>query len=95
MPVLPLVGSMITVSATAVGPFFPPGTIAMPTFESTMPTGIAWIVSCVVIGAAMTLVALIIIGREIAMLGGEVSKFVSPSVNQRLRSRTREAPESE
>ena len=33
--------------------------------------------------------------REIAMLGGEVSKFVSPSVNQRLRSRMREAPESE
>jgi pantetheine-phosphate adenylyltransferase len=29
--------------------------------------------------------------REIAMLGGEVSKFVSPSVNQRLRERTREA----
>ncbi len=33
--------------------------------------------------------------REIAMLGGEVSKFVSPSVNQRLRARTREAPEGE
>ncbi len=30
--------------------------------------------------------------REIAMLGGEVSKFVSPSVNQRLQERTREAP---
>src|SRR5574337_110300 len=29
--------------------------------------------------------------REIAMLGGEVSQFVSPSVNQRLRERTREA----
>ena len=29
--------------------------------------------------------------REIALLGGEVSKFVSPSVNQRLRERTREA----
>ena len=53
-----LAGSMITVSATAVGPFFPPGTITMPTFESTMPTGLAWIVSCIVIGAAMTLVAL-------------------------------------
>lgn len=53
-----LAGSMITVSATAVGPLFPPGTIAMPTFESTLPTGIAWIVSCVVIGGAMTLVAL-------------------------------------
>jgi len=32
--------------------------------------------------------------REIAMLGGEVSKFVSPSVNQRLRERTRDVPES-
>ena len=29
--------------------------------------------------------------REIAMLGGEVSQFVSPSVNQRLRERTRDA----
>ena len=29
--------------------------------------------------------------REIALLGGEVSKFVSPSVNQRLQARTREA----
>jgi pantetheine-phosphate adenylyltransferase len=27
--------------------------------------------------------------REIALLGGEVSKFVSPSVNQRLQVRTR------
>jgi NCS1 family nucleobase:cation symporter-1 len=53
-----LAGSMITVSATAVGPLFPPGTIEMPTFESTLPTGIAWILSCVVIGSAMTLVAL-------------------------------------
>ena len=33
--------------------------------------------------------------REIAMLGGEVSKFVSPSVNQRLQERMREAPKSE
>jgi NCS1 family nucleobase:cation symporter-1 len=53
-----LAGSMITVSATAVGPLFPPGAIEMPTFESTLPTGIAWILSCVVIGSAMTLVAL-------------------------------------
>ena len=53
-----LAGSMITVSATAVGPFFPAGTITMPTFESTLPTGPAWIVSCVVIGVLMTLVAL-------------------------------------
>ena len=53
-----LAGSMITVSATAVGPLFPAGTIEMPTFDSTLPTGPAWIVSCIVIGAAMTLVAL-------------------------------------
>ena len=29
--------------------------------------------------------------REIALLGGEVSNFVSPSVNERLQVRTREA----
>ena len=33
--------------------------------------------------------------REIAVLGGEVSKFVSPSVNQRLQARTREASKSD
>jgi pantetheine-phosphate adenylyltransferase len=33
--------------------------------------------------------------REIAMLGGEVSKFVSPSVNGRLQARTRETTRSE
>ena len=33
--------------------------------------------------------------REIAMLGGEVSKFVSPSVNLRLQERMREVPKSE
>ena len=53
-----LAGSMITVSATAVGPFLPAGTIEMPTFQSTLPTGPAWVVSSVAIGAAMTLVAL-------------------------------------
>ena len=51
-----LAGSMITVSATAVGPFFP--SMAMPTFATTMPTGPGWIIACVVIGAVMTLVAL-------------------------------------
>jgi nucleobase:cation symporter-1, NCS1 family len=51
-----LAGSMITVSATAVGPFFP--SMAMPTFQSTMPTGPGWIAACVVIGLAMTLVAM-------------------------------------
>jgi pantetheine-phosphate adenylyltransferase len=29
--------------------------------------------------------------REIAMLGGDVSKFVSPSVNQRLQRRVKQA----
>ena len=33
--------------------------------------------------------------REIAMLGGEVSKFVSPSVNLRLQERMREVPKGE
>ena len=51
-----LAGSMITVSATAVGPFFP--SMVMPTFESTMPTGPGWILACVVIGLAMTMVAM-------------------------------------
>ncbi len=51
-----LAGAMITVSATAVGPFFP--SMKMPTFDSTMPTGTGWIAACVVIGSAMTLVAM-------------------------------------
>lgn len=51
-----LAGSMVTVSATAVGPFFP--SMTMPTFETTMPTGAGWVVACVMIGAVMTLVAL-------------------------------------
>ncbi len=51
-----LAGAMVTVSATAVGPFFP--SMAMPTFESTMPTGFGWVVTCVAIGAAMTVVAM-------------------------------------
>ena len=51
-----LAGSMITVSATAVAPFFP--SMVMPTFESTMPTGPGWITACVVIGLAMTMVAM-------------------------------------
>lgn len=50
-----LAGSMITVSATAVGPFFP--TMAMPDFSSKLPTGPGWIAACVMIGLAMTLVA--------------------------------------
>lgn len=53
-----LAGAMITVSATAVGQFFPEGTVKMPTFESTMPTGVAWIIACIAIGGAMTVVAM-------------------------------------
>ena len=51
-----LAGAMVTVSATAVGPFFP--SMAMPTFDSMLPTGAGWIVACMAIGGAMTLVAL-------------------------------------
>ena len=51
-----LAGAMITVSATAVGPFFP--SMKMPTFDSTLPTGPGWIGACVIIGTAMTLVAM-------------------------------------
>jgi purine-cytosine permease-like protein len=51
-----LAGAMVTVSATAVGVPFPE--MAMPTFSDTLPTGIAWTVSCLVIGGLMTLVAI-------------------------------------
>jgi nucleobase:cation symporter-1, NCS1 family len=51
-----LAGLMITVSATAVGPFFP--SMNMPTFASTMPTGLGWVVACIAIGSAMTMVAM-------------------------------------
>ncbi|MFO1064985.1 MAG: hypothetical protein U0892_14065 [Pirellulales bacterium] len=51
-----LAGAMITVSATAVGPIVP--IIEMPTFETTMPTGLGWVVTCFIIGAAMTVVAM-------------------------------------
>jgi purine-cytosine permease-like protein len=52
-----LAGAMITVSATAVGPFFP--AMKMPTFTSTLPTGPGWVLACAVIGLAMTLVAML------------------------------------
>lgn len=51
-----LAGAMVTVSATAVGVPFPG--IKMPTFADTMPTGVAWCVAVLVIGAAMTFVAI-------------------------------------
>lgn len=50
-----LAGAMITVSATAVGPFFP--SVRMPTFETLMPTGLGWILICAAIGVAITMVA--------------------------------------
>ena len=51
-----LAGAMVTVSATAVGVPFG-DTIKMPQFTDTMPTGVAWVLACVVIGLAMTVVA--------------------------------------
>ena len=50
-----LAGAMVTVSATAVGVPFP--NVQMPTFSDTLPTGLAWSVVVVAIGAVMTLVA--------------------------------------
>lgn len=52
-----LAGAMVTVSATAVGVPFG-DSITMPTFADKYPTGITWIITCVVIGMAMTFVAL-------------------------------------
>jgi NCS1 family nucleobase:cation symporter-1 len=51
-----LAGAMVTVSATAVGVPFPG--VKMPGFTDMMPTGIAWSAVVVLIGAAMTAVAL-------------------------------------
>ncbi len=51
-----LAGAMITVSATAVGPFFPQ--VKMPAFDTMMPTGLGWIVICAGLGLAITLVAM-------------------------------------
>jgi nucleobase:cation symporter-1, NCS1 family len=51
-----LAGAMVTVSATAVGVPFPE--VRMPSFSDTMPTGIAWSTVVLVIGAAMTVVAM-------------------------------------
>lgn len=52
-----LAGAMVTVSATAVGVPFG-DSIQMPTFADKFPTGFTWIITCVVIGMAMTTVAL-------------------------------------
>lgn len=51
-----LAGAMVTVSATAVGVPFP--NVQMPTFTDTLPTGLAWSVVVILIGAVMTLVAM-------------------------------------
>ncbi len=51
-----LAGAMVTVSATAVGVPFG-DRIAMPSFADMMPTGVAWVLVCFVIGALMTIVA--------------------------------------
>lgn len=50
-----LAGAMVTVSATAVG--VPFENVQMPAFDDTMPTGLAWSVVVILIGAVMTLVA--------------------------------------
>ena len=50
-----LAGAMVTVSATAVGVPFPG--VQMPTFTDTMPTGLAWCVVVVILGAIQTVVA--------------------------------------
>jgi len=50
-----LAGAMVTVSATAVGVPFPD--VQMPGFDDALPTGVAWCVVVVIIGAAMTFVA--------------------------------------
>ena len=51
-----LAGAMVTISATAIGVPFA-DSIRMPSFSDTMPTGVAWCVTCLAIGAAMTFVA--------------------------------------
>ena len=51
-----LAGAMVTVSATAVGVPFPG--VKMPGFTDMLPTGFAWSAIVVLLGAAMTAVAL-------------------------------------
>lgn len=52
-----LAGAMVTVSATAVGVPFE-GRIHMPTFQDLLPTGLAWCVAVILLGAMMTFVAI-------------------------------------
>lgn len=51
-----LAGAMVTVSATAVGVPFG-DSLRLPSFGDRMPTGVVWCLLCVVIGTAMTFVA--------------------------------------
>ncbi len=66
-----LAGAMVTVSATAVGVPFPD--VKMPGFEDMMPTGIAWSVVVIAIGAVMTAVAV----RGYAMVA-RVANYAAP-----------------
>lgn len=50
-----LAGAMVTVSATAVGVPFPG--VRMPAFNDMMPTGVAWCIIVVILGALQTIVA--------------------------------------
>ena len=50
-----LAGAMVTVSATAVGVPFP--SVRMPGIADTMPTGVAWCIVVVILGALQTFVA--------------------------------------
>lgn len=51
-----LAGAMVTVSATAVGVPFG-DRLTLPSFSDTLPTGIVWCLICLMIGSAMTFVA--------------------------------------
>ena len=51
-----LAGAMVTVSATAIGVPFPG--IKMPAFTDMLPTGVAWCVAVLILGAMMTFVAI-------------------------------------
>jgi NCS1 family nucleobase:cation symporter-1 len=66
-----LAGAMVTVSATAVG--VPFAGVQMPTFSDTMPTGFAWSAVVIIIGAAMTVVAM----RGYAFVA-KVANFAAP-----------------
>lgn len=66
-----LAGAMVTVSATAVGVPFPG--VRMPTFSDRLPTGFAWCVVVVALGALQTFVAV----RGYAVVA-RVSRLAAP-----------------